>query len=94
MTALADVVRRFAQLTADRRGAKLDTWIAHVRNAELVELEPFLVGLEQDHDAAVAGLIEPYSNGHRGHQRQTKLIKRRMYERAGFALLRHRILLG
>jgi transposase len=63
LTALADVVRGFAQLMADRRGADLDGWIAQVRNAELVELEPFLAGLEQDHDAAIAGLPEPYSNG-------------------------------
>lgn len=48
MTALADVVRSFAQLVAERQDADLDNWIAQVRNAELVELEPFLAGLEQD----------------------------------------------
>jgi hypothetical protein len=95
MTALANVVRSFAQLMADRRGTDLDNWITQVRNAELVELEPFLAGLEQDHNAAVAGLTEPYSNGPiEGTNTKTKLIKRQMYGRAGFPLLRHRILLG
>jgi transposase len=62
---------------------------------ELVELEPFLAGLEQDHDAAINGLTEPYSNGPiEGINTKTKLIKRQMYGHAGLALLRHRTPLG
>jgi hypothetical protein len=34
-----------------------------VREAGLTELDPFLRGLDQDHDAAVAGLTLAYSNG-------------------------------
>ncbi|MFF0488529.1 ISL3 family transposase [Nocardia sp. NPDC004068] len=95
MTALAQAVREFAQLMSERRGAELDCWIKQVREAGLIELEPFLTGLEQDHDAAVAGLTMPYSAGPtEGVNTKTKLIKRQMYGRAGFPLLRHRILLG
>jgi transposase len=95
MTALAEVVRGFAGLMADRRGTELDSWITQIRACGLVELEPFLAGLEQDHDAAVAGLTESYNNGPtEGINTKTKLIKRQMYGRAGFSLLRHRILLG
>ncbi|WP_228001291.1 ISL3 family transposase [Nocardia australiensis] len=95
MTALAEVVREFAQLMTDRRGADIDAWIKQVREAGLVELEPFLTGLDQDHDAVVAGLTPPHSNGPtEGVNTKTKLIKRQMYGRAGFPLLRHRILLG
>ena len=95
MTALAEAVRGFARLMADRRGTELDSWITQVRAAGLVELEPFLAGLEHDHDAAAAGLTESYSNGPaEGINTKTKLIKRQMYGRAGFSLLRHRILLG
>ncbi|MGO4650045.1 transposase, partial [Nocardia sp. 2YAB30] len=37
----------------------------------------------------------PYSNGPcEGVNTKTKLLKRQMYGRAGFRLLRHRILLG
>ncbi|MEU2258478.1 transposase [Nocardia xishanensis] len=54
-----------------------------------------LRGLDQDHDAAIAGLTLPYSNGPiEGVNTKTKLIKRQMYGRAGFPLLRHRILLA
>ncbi|WP_425296940.1 ISL3 family transposase [Nocardia abscessus] len=95
MTALAEVVRDFAQLMTKRRGAEIDGWMKQVREAGLVELEPFLAGLDQDHDAVVAGLTLPYSSGPtEGINTKTKLIKRQMYGRAGFPLLRHRILLG
>ncbi len=63
MTALVEVVREFAQLMTEHRGADIDAWIKQVREAGLVELEPFLTGLDQDHDAVVAGLTLPYSNG-------------------------------
>ncbi|MGP3948486.1 ISL3 family transposase [Streptomyces sp. 7N604] len=95
MTALAGLVRAFAQLTAERRGSDLDSWAKEVRQAGLPEIGPFLNGLAQDHDAAVAGLSLPYSNGPaEGINTKTKLIKRQMYGRAGFPLLRHRILLA
>ncbi len=63
MTALAELVGEFAQLMGQRRGADLDAWIKQVHEADLPEFESFLVGLEQDHDAAVAGLTLPYSAG-------------------------------
>ncbi|MFI2477843.1 transposase family protein [Nocardia xishanensis] len=63
MTALAERVREFAQLMTERRGSDIDRWIKQVREAGLVELEPFLTGLDQDHDAVIAGLTLPYSSG-------------------------------
>ncbi|WP_406281736.1 ISL3 family transposase [Nocardia sp. NBC_00881] len=95
MTRLTELVRDFATIMTDRRGADLDCWIKQAREAGLPQLEPFLRGLDQDHDAAVAGLTLPYSNGPcEGVNTKTKLLKRQMYGRAGFRLLRHRILLG
>jgi transposase len=95
MTALARLVHEFAQIMTNRRGSELDCWMKQVREAGLPELEPFLTGLDQDHDAAVAGLTLPYSSGPiEGVNTKTKLIKRQMYGRASFQLLRHRILLA
>ncbi|MER8087300.1 hypothetical protein ACIO6T_36055 [Streptomyces sp. NPDC087532] len=48
MTALAQFVRHFAQLMAERRGADLDSWIKQVRVAVLPEPDAFLNGLDQD----------------------------------------------
>ncbi|GGU04909.1 hypothetical protein GCM10010177_75320 [Actinomadura citrea] len=48
-----------------------------------------------DQDAVRAALTSDYHNGEtEGVNTKTKLIKRQMYGRAGFRLLRHRILLG
>jgi transposase len=55
----------------------------------------FTRGLGLDRDAVNAALTHPSHNGStEGVNTKTKLIKRQMYGRAGFALLRHRILLG
>ncbi|MTE13551.1 ISL3 family transposase [Nocardia sp. CT2-14] len=95
MTDLARLVGEFAAIMTERRGSDLDAWIKQVREAGLAELDPFLRGLEKDHAAAVAGLTLSYSNGPiEGVNTKTKLIKRQMYGRASFQLLRHRILLG
>lgn len=52
-------------------------------------------GLGLDRDAVNAAVTHPFHNGGtEGVNTKTKLIKRQIYGRAGFALLRHRILLG
>ncbi|MEV6183336.1 hypothetical protein [Streptomyces sp. NPDC052015] len=58
-------------------------------------LHAFTRGLERDLDAVIAALTLPYSNDPtEGVNTKTKRIARQMHERAGFTLLRHRILLG
>lgn len=96
MTVLAEVVGDFARLMTQRRGSDVDCWIKQVREAGLVEFEPYLRGLEHDHNAVIAGLSLPYSNGpiEGVNTKTSKLVKRQMYGRAGFRLLRHRILLS
>ncbi len=60
---------------------------------DLPHLHTFTRGLGLD--AVNAALTHPFHNGGtEGVNTKTKLIKRQMYGRAGFALLRHRILLG
>ncbi|MDN2501177.1 transposase [Nocardia nova] len=63
MTDLARLVAEFAAILTERRGNELDPWMKQVREAGLTELGPFLRGLDQDHDAAIAGLTVPFSNG-------------------------------
>ncbi|SPL99260.1 Mobile element protein [[Actinomadura] parvosata subsp. kistnae] len=87
-------VRTFADLLTQRQGHRLDDWIADVRAGDLHPLRSFAEGLLIDHDAVVAGLTLPYSNGPtEGVVNKIKLLKRQMYGRAGLARLRKRILL-
>jgi len=63
--------------------------------SDLPALHAFVRGLRRDLAAVVAGLSMPYSNGPiEGANTKIKLLKRQMYGRAGFALLRRRILLS
>ena len=71
----------------------LDPWLVAVQGCGIAELERFGRGIEQEKAAVLAGLTLPYSNGVvEGHVNQLKLIKRMMYGRAKFSLLRQRVL--
>jgi transposase len=97
MTQLSTVVGAFAELLTPREGNAdgLSCWIIQVRAADLPHLHSFTRGLERDSDAVIAALTLPYSNGlTEGVNTKTKRIVRKMHGRAGFTLLRHRILLG
>lgn len=97
MTQLATSIRDFAPLLAPHadNAHALTRWIAQVRAADLPHLHAFTRGLDRDLDAVIAGLTLPYSNGPtEGVNTKTKRIARQMHGRAGFTLLRHRILLG
>nr|WP_322756710.1 transposase [Frankia sp. Cas3] len=95
LTALAARIRAFAALLTGHHGEDLDAWITTVRDDDLPAVHAFTHGLDTDHDAVVAGLALPYSNGPtEGVITTVKLIKRQMYGRAGFPLLRQRILLS
>jgi len=92
---LVEHVRRFADLLTNRRGADLEDWMTAVEASYLPALHAFVRGLRKDLDAVLAGLSLPYSNGPiEGTNTKFKLLKRQMYGRAGFALLRQRLLLS
>ena len=86
----AEHVRAFAELLRHRRPAGLDPWLDAIA---ATELRAFAVGLRQDEAAVRAAMGEPWSNGPvEGQVNRLKLIKRSMYGRAKFDLLRQRVL--
>lgn len=97
MTALGTLIGDFATLLAPDpdNDERLTSWIDQARAENLPHLHAFTRGLELDRHAVNAALTLPFHNGRtEGVNTKTKLIKRQMYGRAGFTLLRHRILLG
>jgi transposase len=97
MTSLAGLVRSFAALLKPDPGneAKLKDWTETTRASDLPNVHAFTRGLDMDIDAAIAAVTLPFHNGRtEGVNTKTKMIKRQMYGRAGFTLLRHRILLS
>jgi hypothetical protein len=77
-------------------GNALGTWLAASENdPRFPELASFALGIRRDHDAVVNGLTLTWNSGLvEGLNTRTKLLKRKMYGRATFALLRKRILTG
>jgi transposase len=97
MTSLADLIRSFAALLKPDPGndAKLQAWTQAAQATDLPSIYAFTRGLNLDLAAVTAAVTLPFHNGRtEGVNTKTKMIKRQMYGRAGFTLLRHRILLG
>ena len=72
------------------------SWGGEVKNLQSAKdtaLDSFARGLLRDQDAVLAALKLPWSNGPvEGNVHRLKLIKRQMYGRASFDLLRIRVL--
>jgi transposase len=88
------LAQAFVTILRERRGREqLADWIAQALANDCVELRNFAKGLRSDQAAVEAGLTLPWSTGPvEGHIHRLKLIKRSMYGKAGFALLRQRSL--
>lgn len=87
------LIQDFRGMLHRREGERLDAWLAMVTESGLAELQSFASGIEKDKAAVQAGLTWPVNNGMvEGFVTKLKLIKRQMYGRAGFALLRQRVL--
>jgi len=95
LDALATHVTEFAKILTGRRGEQLDAWIAQANAGDQPDLRSFITGLKRDYQAVLNGLTLPYSSGKvEGNVNRIKMLKRQMYGRAGFDLLRKRVLLA
>ncbi len=87
------LVQQFLQMVRTRTGERLDAWLEAVASSSLIDLQSFANGVLEDKEAVFAGLTREESNGPtEGHITRLKLIKRSMYGRAQFDLLRLRVL--
>ncbi len=87
------LVKAFLHLVRERTGEPLDAWLGAAQASHLEAFQPFVIGVQQEKDAVFAGLTLPWSNGPlEGNGNRFKLMKRRMYGRAEFDLLKLRVL--
>ncbi len=89
-----ELAQAFIQMVHEREAEDLEDWILQTHQPEVpVELSVFADGLRLDYKAVEAALSLEWSNGQaEGQINRLKLIKRQMYGRAGFDLLRIRVL--
>ena len=93
IAAARSLAQRLGAMARERRPDLLDEWLQACRTSGIAELSNFATYIERDSAAVRAGLTERWSNGQtEGRITRLKLIKRQMYRRAGFDLLRRRVL--
>jgi transposase len=93
--ALAGHVTAFAEMMTARTGSRdLETWLAAVEADEQAGLRSFAAGIRNDQQAVINGLTLHWNSGKvEGTVNKIKMIKRQMYGRASFSLLRKRVIL-
>jgi transposase len=94
IAAATKLAQEFSQMIHDRNGDLLDDWITKAEEPTAPrELLAFAAGLKRDYAAVKAALTVEWSNGQvEGQINRLKFIKRQMYGRAKFDLLRQRVL--
>jgi transposase len=86
----AQQAREFVSLFRDRRPHLFSKWL---KRNQAGELRRFATDLRQDEAAVRCALTLPWSNGQvEGHVHRLKLLKRKMFGRAKFDLLKQRVL--
>jgi len=87
------LTQEFAAMVRRLEGEDLDGWLKDAEESRSTAMRSFALGLRKDLDAVRAGLTEEWSNGCvEGFIHKLKLLKRQGYGRAGFELLRTRML--
>lgn len=95
LNALTGHIRSFARMLTEREGERLPQWLDAVRQDDLPPIHTLAAGIDRGRDAVIAGLTLPWSSGVvEGHVNRIKMRKRQMFDRAGFGLLRERVLLS
>ena len=88
------LAQAFATMLRTRAFTQLEPWIQQVQASPFISLKSFVAGIQRDGAAVQAALTLDWSNGRvEGHVNRLKFIKRQMYGRANFDLLRLRVLL-
>ena len=93
VSTLYGLTQGFAEVLRSKRSEALQTWLADADMAALPEISRFCDGLRRDESTVTAAVTLPWSNGQvEGQIHRLKLVKRQMYGRAKFCLLRARVL--
>lgn len=88
------IVKEFKKLLFDKDASKLESWLEEAASLKIDELSSFVRGIKRDIEAVKNAIIFAYSNGlAEGSVNKIKVIKRIMYGRSKFDMLRRKVLL-
>ncbi len=90
---LQQLGQRFSRILREKRAKDFDTWLNDALKSSFPEMKTFANGLIRDRKAVEAALTYQWSNGQtEGQVNKLKTLKRQMYGRAKFDLLKTRML--
>lgn len=93
LSEIIDLEREFKTILFSKETEQLELWLEKARHLNIMELNSFVNLIESDIDAVKNAIIYNFSNGlTEGFNNKTKVIKRQMYGRCSFDLLRLKIL--
>lgn len=88
-----ELVQELAAMVRREQPENFIVWFEKARQCGIGTISRMAYNLFRDKEAVMAAMNEPWSNGQvEGQITKLKLIKRQMYGRAGFNLLRQRLL--
>ena len=92
LTRALDLADEFTALIRKSTTGTLQDWLSRAESSPCPEVRNFAEGVRQDESAVNAAVTTHWSNGPvEGQVNRLKTIKRQMYGRAGFALLKARV---
>ena len=90
---IINCIREFKEVIFSKKVRKLSYWIKKAKKINVKELNSFITLIESDIEAVKNAIKYDYSNGlTEGFNNKTKVIKRVMYGRCSFNLLRLKML--
>lgn len=93
MNKVRELAHRFQKMIKQREADEFEGWVEAARGSQIKEMEGFADGLNKDREAVTGAMQYEWSNGQvEGQVNRLKLIKRQMYGRAKFDLLKARVL--
>jgi transposase len=88
-----ELAQEFTRIVREHSSNQFDEWLRAAMQSKLKEFVSFACGLSEDYEAVKNALRYKWSNGQlEGQVNRLKFIKRQMYGRAKFDLLRVRVL--
>ncbi|EPW2557735.1 transposase, partial [Escherichia coli] len=83
----------FYRILKTQNKSQLSSWFTRVHESGSAEFRRVAAGMEADAAAICEAISSRWSNGVvEGHVNRLKMLKRQMYGRAGFELLRQRVM--
>ncbi|GHO90076.1 hypothetical protein KSF_001240 [Reticulibacter mediterranei] len=94
IAAAFQLTQTFAKMLRERASSALPAWLTSAQASSIPSIAQLAQGMQRDRAAIEAALSRPESNGQTEDKvNKLKEIKRQMYGRASFDLLRQRMLL-